>query len=356
MTEARGPQATRDPDGLQEDGVSLFWLAAVLLRNRRFIAIITAVGIVVSVALALLRQTTYTTTFTFLPQATQDQSRAGLASLAGQFGINLGSLSGAQQSPQLFADLLVTRGVLGPIAADSFSVSADSTPRMPLATFLKVGRGAPLLVADKTLRALRKNVISTSVAIRTTGMVTVNVRTTSRYVSLAIAGRLLDGLNHFNLITRQSQAREERRFTEARLADAQASLRAAEDALQRFLEGNRQFSASAALKFQQDRLQREVQLQQQVVTSLAQQYEENRIREVRDTPVITVIDPPVLAARPDARLRGLILVLGTMAAFGISVMIVVVRESWIRHNAIGPDPALTLLVCEWNTLRRKQHS
>jgi uncharacterized protein involved in exopolysaccharide biosynthesis len=175
-------------------------------------------------------------------------------------------------------------------------------------------------------------------------------------VSLAIAGRLLDGLNHFNRITRQSQAREERRFTEARLADAQASLRAAEDALQRFLEGNRQFSASAALKFQQDRLQREVQLQQQVVTSLAQQYEENRIREVRDTPVITVIDPPVLAARPDARLRGLILVLGTMAAFGISVMIVVVRESWIRHNAIGPDPALTLLVCEWNTLRRKQHS
>ena len=353
MTEAQVPQPIGEPGGKAEEGVSIFWLAALLLRERRTMIRGTILGLLTSVAIVLLRQTTYTTTFSFLPQAAQDQSRAGLASLAGQFGISLaslGALGGAQQSPQLYADLLLTREVLGPIASDTFPVDADSLARQPLATFLKVGGGTPSVVADKTLRALRKDVVSTSVAVRTTGMITVNVRTRSRYLSLAIANRLLIGLNHFNLITRQSQAREERRFTEGRLTDARASLRAAEDTMQQFLQTNRQLG-SPALTFQRDRLQREVQLQQQVVTSLAQQYEENRIREVRDTPVITVIEPPILAARPDARLRALILILGTAAGFCVALLTVVVHELWSREAGVAQDPAVGLLVTEWKRLR-----
>ncbi len=359
MTDASSrtqPQASEPSQPSGESGVSVFWLAAVLLRRRRFIAIVTCGGIVLSLALALLRQTTYTTTFTFLPQAQPDQSRAGLANIAGQFGINLGSLGGGEQSPQLYADLLTTREILGPIAADSFPIDADSSRWLPLPDILKIGSGEVPLVAAKTVKALREEVISTSVAIRTTGVVTVNVRTTSRHVSFAIADRLLTGLNNFNLVTRQSQAREERRFTQARLADAKRALRAAEDSLQRFLENNRQFNSSAALQFQQDRLQRDVQLQQQVVTSLAQQYEENRIREVRDTPVITVIDPPILAARPDARLRALILVLGTGVSFVIGLLIVIVKESWIRNATACIDPELALLKKEWFRFRGDKHS
>jgi uncharacterized protein involved in exopolysaccharide biosynthesis len=349
MTEARGPQATGDPGGKPEEGVSLLWFAAVLLRERRVILVCAAVGIVVSVAIALLRQRTYTTNFSFLPQAAQDQSRAGLASLAGQFGLNLGSLGGAPPPPQLYADLLLTREVLGPIARDSFPVDADGAMRVPLAAFLKVGAGAPQVVADKTLRALRRNVIATSVATSTTGMVTVNVRTTSRYVSLAIGQRLLDGLNHFNVVTRQSQAREERRFTEARLADARASLRAAEDDLQHFLQTNRE-SESPELLFRKDRLQREVTLRQALVTSLAQRYEENRIQEVRDTPVITVIDAPALAARPDARLAVLIVILGTAAAVFVGVLIVTIRDAWARESTSGRSPGLALLASEWKRI------
>jgi uncharacterized protein involved in exopolysaccharide biosynthesis len=182
-------------------------------------------------------------------------------------------------------------------------------------------------------------------------MVTVGVRTKSPYVSLAIARRLLEGLNNFNLITRQSQAREERRFTELRLSEARAALRTAEDNLQRFLQTNRTFSAAAALRLQQDRLQREVDLQQQVVASLAQQYEANRIREVRDTPVITVIEPPVLAVVPDPRLRVLIVLLGAIGGFGLGVLAVLARESWRRERTLGSDPALPALASEWKRFR-----
>jgi uncharacterized protein involved in exopolysaccharide biosynthesis len=349
MTEPRVRTPSSDPSVARDEGVSLLWLLAVLVRERRMILGFTLAGISLGLTIAFLRPKTYTTTFSFLPQSATDPTRAGLAGLAGQFGISLGALSEAQ-SPQLYADLLVTRAVLSPIATDSFPVGPDSTTKVPLATFLHVGDDAAPVVVEKTLRVLRKRVVGTTVATRTTGMVTVQVRTKSPYVSLKIAERLLEGLNYFNLITRQSQAREERRFTEGRLEAARASLRGAEDALQRFLQNNRLFAESPALTFQRDRLQREVLLQQQVVISLAQQYEENRIREVRDTPVITLIERPILAARPDPRLQALILSLGTVAGLCVGVLIVILRES-LRDRAIQRDPALALLSSEWKRIR-----
>jgi len=353
MTEPRIRSPSHEPNIARDDSVSLLWLLAVLVRDRRVILSCTVAGIILGLAIALLRPKSYTTTFSFIPQASPDASRAGLVGLTGlaqQFGMSLGDLGGGMQSPQLYADLLVTRAVLGPVATDSFAVGPDSATRVPLAAFLDVGDDEPAVMVEKTLRALRRNVIATTLAART-GMVTARVRTRSPYVSLQIAERLLKGLNYFNLITRQSQAREERRFTEGRLEDARGSLRAAEDALQRFLQVNREFAESPALVFQQDRLRREVLLQQQVVTSLAQRYEENRIREVRDTPVITIIDTPILAARPDRRLVPLIIALGIVAGFCVGGLIVMSRDALTSDRAIGRDPALALLSSEWKHIR-----
>jgi uncharacterized protein involved in exopolysaccharide biosynthesis len=139
---------------------------------------------------------------------------------------------------------------------------------------------------------------------------------------------ILDRLNWFNLVTRQSQAGAERRFMEGRLDEARAELRTAEDRLQNFLQRNRDFRNSPELTFQQDRLARDVQMRQQVYTSLAQAYEQARIEEVRDTPVITVVEQPDLPIRPDRRgaarsaLVALIAggMLGTLIAFVMTVM------------------------------------
>jgi uncharacterized protein involved in exopolysaccharide biosynthesis len=339
----------QESDGSSNEESSLLWLLAVILRERRIVIACTAVGVAVGLMIALARKPTYTSSFSFLPQSAQDANAAGLAGLAGQFGISLGSLGGSSQPPQLYADLIVTREVLAPIALDSFSVSGNAKERAPLTKFLRSRGDNPAEILDNALLALRRNVISSSVAARTTGMVTVNVRTASAHVSYELAEKLLQGLNAFNTITRQSQAREERRFTEARYEAARTSLRGAEDALQRFLQANRQYANSPQLSFEQERLQREVNLQQQVVSSLAQKYEDTRIREVRDTPVITVIERPVVASRPDPRLRILILVLATFAAFALGVMMALFRDA--RQRALGHDPALAQLSMEWKRMR-----
>ena len=108
-------------------------------------------------------------------------------------------------------------------------------------------------------------------------------------------------VSHFNLLTRQTRAGAERRFVEARLQEAADSLRLVENRHKAFLQANRDFRNSPQLKFENDRLERDVQFQQQLYTSLAQSFEQARIDEVRNTPVITVLEPPDLPASPDPR-------------------------------------------------------
>src|SRR5712692_10842429 len=134
----------------EERQVSLVWILAVLLRERRTITGLTVVGVVIALLIAVFRGPTYTTTFSFVPAAAQDPARAGLASLAGQFGLSLGTSSGQSQSPQFYADLLRTRELLAPIATDSVPASEASAPRMRLSEFLGVTGGTEAVVVDNT--------------------------------------------------------------------------------------------------------------------------------------------------------------------------------------------------------------
>lgn len=330
---------------------SVPWILAVLIRDRRVVFMLVGAGIVVSLLIALVQPRRYTAGFSFLPQSTSGQGSEGLAALAGQLGISLGSVGGPSQPPQLFAEMLETRDVLAGVVNDSVPTGDAGVTWMPLSKFLGTDGPDTAVVLDRTMEKLRRDVISTSVAARTTSVVSVRVRTRSPQASLAIAADLLDGLNRYNRQLRQGQASQERHFIEGRLEEARASLREGDDALLRFLQKNRQFTGSPELKMERDRLNREVFQRQQVVSVLAQRTEEARIREVRDTPVITIIEAPALPVLPDPRGRIGILFVGMLAAACIGVMLVLLREGWRRRQAEVSDASYAELAGEWRRLR-----
>ncbi len=100
----------------------------------------------------------------------------------------------------------------------------------------------------------------------------------------------------------------------------------AEDSLKAFLVENRQFANSPQLAFEHDRLQRQVVMRQELVTAMAQAYEQARIDEVRNLPVITVIDQPEPPALPDPRGRLLKLLLGVILGLMAGVALAFIRE------------------------------
>ena len=118
--------------------------------------------------------------------------------------------------------------------------------------------------------------------------------------------------------------------------------------MQQFLQRNRDLLNSPELTFQRDRLQREVSMQQEVFTSLAQALEQAKIEEVRDTPVLTLVEEPELPVRPD-RLR--LIVKGGMALLG-GLMLGCLLAFWkaFSENAAR---AGSLEVAEFQRLRRE---
>jgi uncharacterized protein involved in exopolysaccharide biosynthesis len=281
------------------DGVDVFALLSTLLRRRFVIAGCSLIVAALAVVATIVQPPTYVSRATILPEVKQG-STAAFTGVAAQLGLALPTSTGGQ-SPAFYADLLESRAILSRVAQDTFSVSSNGhVTRATLSDILTVRAETPGLRRERTLERLR-GMVSADLTPKT-GVVSLSVRAHSADVAGQIAQRIVDELARFNVETRRTHAANERRFAAGRLAEVSAELRAAENALQDFLQRNRgDFRRSPALAFEHDRLARQVALKSQTQTTLAQAFEQARIEEVRDTPVLTVVDPPEVPVAPERR-------------------------------------------------------
>jgi uncharacterized protein involved in exopolysaccharide biosynthesis len=320
--------------------LSFFEIGAVLLRHRWRIVRWTFAGAVIAVALVITRPALYEASVSFAPQG-NDSQRAGLAGLASQFGVALPIGSGQSLSPDFYAKLIKSREVLRRIASDTFAVSEESERPLRFADLLKIKAPTALQRQDRAIEMLTQ-MVNTSVS-KATGIIEVTVDTKWRSLSIAIATALINEVNDFNQRTRREQAGAERRFVEGQLASATTDLRSAEDRLEEFLRGNKTFNSSPELVLQRDRLQSEVDQRRQVVNTLTQSYEDVRLREVRDTPVITVIEAPSAPGTPEPRGRTKVVLLGIMLGGFVGVVIVLSSEMIARRRAASDAATLDFL-------------
>lgn len=341
---AVGSGMERRPSPLPDDEISLWEVLAVLLRRRGLIVRAVMVAAVLAVAVAFLRDRTWTTTAQFRPQGSQGASE--LASLASQFGVTVGG-GETGESPEFYAELLRSREILTAVAGRSYP--AD-TGAIPLVELLEIEAEAEALRLARAVKWLEEDALSVSTG-RETGTVTLEVQTRWPEVSRAVADNLLNEIARFNLETRQSQAAAERTFIEERVKLAEGELRAAEEALQSFLQNNRVIGEFSQAKSDFDRLQREVLLRQQVYTTLVQSYEQARISEVRDTPVLTILQRPFLPPEPDGRGLVLSLALGVVLGGMVGVVLAFVVEVF-RRPPSGGDPAREDFQEAWSGLMR----
>jgi uncharacterized protein involved in exopolysaccharide biosynthesis len=314
MTELSAATA---PGRLNDEGLTLLDLANVLLRRRRLILALGMGGLLLGLAAGLLSKRVYVSSATFIPQGS-DAGASGLALAASQFGLRLPSSGGNSWGPPVYVELLRSRTLLQQIAQDTVTVVEMGGRRMRVVDLLRVTGDTPAERAENAYQRLAG--IITSSEVKAIGAVKLTVTTPWPSVSAALANRLVRGVNDFILETRQSQAASERKFVEAQAADAEHALRAAEGQLQYMLQRNR-IIAGPELTMERDRLQREVSRREQIYSSLLQSREEAKIREVRDTPVITLLESPQRPVTGESRQTALKMVVGAFAGAAIGVVI-----------------------------------
>jgi uncharacterized protein involved in exopolysaccharide biosynthesis len=299
-------------------------LVGFFLRHRRLIlgtglAAFLLVGVV-----TFVRQRTYTSTARFMPQAAEG-ALSRLSGLAASFGVSVPAADPGS-SPAFYAELLKSRDVLRRTVETryAFSVKGDSL-HGTLVELFDVRGDSPAARRDAAAKQLLES-IGVTVG-RETGTIDLEVTTAWAELSQQVADRMIQLVSDFNLHRRQTKAGAERRFVEARVTEAQDSLRTAEAGLEGFLQRNREYRNSPQLMFTHDRLEREVAMRQQVYTSLAQSYEGARIDEVRNTPVITLMEPPDVPAKPDPRLALVKGLLAGIVGLGLGAFFAALRQA-----------------------------
>jgi uncharacterized protein involved in exopolysaccharide biosynthesis len=304
-----------------DEEISLLALGSVFLRHRMLIAAFALLGAVVAFLFAITGPKVYVSTVTFIPQASQ-QPTSGLALAASQLGIVVPSANGAWR-PSMYIELLGSRELLEPIARDTLTVAEQRNRRFTVVDLLKIKAPNRGLQTEFAIKQLRSMIVPTEV--KTLGGVRVKVATAWPSVSLALANRVVKGINDFNIKTRRSEAGEELRFVEEQAVEAESALRSAEDRLQAFLQSNRVIG-SPELSFERDRLQRAVSLRQELQTSWLKSREDARIREVRDIPVITVFEAPRLPLLREPRKSAQKAILGGIVGGILGVLIAFISQ------------------------------
>lgn len=357
----RPAASTRPAAGERLAPLSLLGAVNAVLRRRWAVMTMAVLVAAAVVGVTLLRPLRFTADARFVPQA-PSQPTNGLSTVASQFGLNV-TESASTDSPAFYADLLVSRTVLDAIAADTFTVAVDgATRRAALPDLLEIEAPSDALRRHKVVQYLQRSV-GASVTPRT-GVVVLSVTTEWPTLSHQIADRMLALVSEFNRSRRQSRAVAERRFTERQLAEARDALRTAERQLEAFLLRNRQFGGSPSLDFERERLAREVSVRTQRHMTIADAFERARIEEVRDTPVLTVIDAPKAPVLPDRRYLALKAIAGLAIGLVLGVAIALVghvfaatqrsrAEEYAEFQALRQD-ALADLRRPWRPFTRRR--
>lgn len=245
------------------------WLihAAILWQHRRALARLTALSLLVSLAVAFLIPKQYKSSASIMPPDPPNPSAAMLAALAGHLG-GVGALSlasalpGGHSSGELFIDLLRS-GTVSDHLIDRFDLQHVYHKRYRVDTAKRLAR----------LTKITEN--------KKSGVITIEVEDTSRERARALTQAYLDELNRLVVRTNTSSAHRERVFIEQRLHDVQASLEDAEIRLSRFASDSTAIDIKEQTHAMLDagsRTQAELMIEQSSLDGLRQMYGDSNVR------------------------------------------------------------------------------
>lgn len=308
---------------------TLIELMSALLRRRLVIIRLALAFALIGALLALMAKRTYTAEFSFTPQ--EASSTNGLSAIASDFGLNIGQ--NAAQSPEFYQSLLGTKEILWRLLETKFTVASAKGPVTFALIDSVMPKGGPLEQRrERATKTLRGDILSR--IDQKTSVVGVSVKSWSADLSAQMARQIIVEINRFNTETRRSRAAAQREFAAQRVAETHAALRSAEDREEAWAIKNKIFAGSPELLFEKSRLDRDLSIRDQEYTAMMQQFNLARMEEVRNLPVITIIEKPVVPAERDP--RGLVskTVLGGFLGAVIGILGALLFESFRRSRAL----------------------
>ncbi len=304
-------------------------LFKVLMGGKKWIFTSTVILAVISTAFSFLMTKYYTARISLYPTKQDMDSNLGqFQSLVSSIGMNIPSehqnfnISDVVQSNLIKQKILdqkwETNGFENRSLFDLWKFY-DSPWYSPFSS----ANPDSAYINEKAIAYLSKQV--DVIENRKTGLIEVLVSLEDPIVSAGVANFTGEQVQAYIQRENSAQAKKEKNFIESRLLVVKNELIVLEEELKAFSERNRGYEESPELFMVYSRIFREVEAKKQVVITLQQQLELARIEEVKQSPILHILDRAEIPARKSSPNRILFLIVGACFGFFGSAFITVFR-------------------------------
>jgi len=310
---------------IAEEEPKLFQFLLVFWRGRKTGAKIIAIPVILSIIITLLLPKYYIAETIILPEL--EKSKLASLGLAADIGALGGIGMGEFSISKIYPVIVRSETILSDVVTRKLATKKDSTNL--LAYWGLEGNPEPRTLYEGVEQLRDMLDVSFDSRLAT---VTIRIEMKDPVLAAEVVNAIAENLDHYMRTKRRTNASMQREFVEGRLSDVGKELERAENMLKEFREKNRRILDSPELMLQEGRLRRNVEVTGAMYLELKKQYEIAKIEEVKNIPIVNVLDtakPPVKKSRPQ-RLFTVIL------TFIISTF---VAAGWVTFPAMYPGYA-----------------
>lgn len=267
----------------------------IFYNNRKLILKYLALSTILTIIITLILPKYYNSTMILLPET--DKSKvaglAGLSNLAALAGINVGEVA----LEQLYPSIINSETILKKVIYSKYIIPSSENNPKTLIEYWEIDEETEVENYEKALKKLRDDLdVSLN---KVNNIVTINIWTTDAQLSSDILDSISLNVDEFIRVKRITNASEQRRWIENRLNSVKNDLKNSEEDFKNFRLKNRRILDSPELILVQDRLSREVLMHSSLYSELRKQYELAKIEEIKNIPIINVLDYSRPAGKKD---------------------------------------------------------
>lgn len=322
----RGRSIPKSEDA--EDRFSFLATMTLLWAERKSVAFAVFILTSATLVIVLLLPPKFTAETSILPELEKNKllGMAGMADLAALTGVDVGQAPVSKLYPMIIKSARILKEVI--YSKYATSQSPDS---LNLIRFWELKGNTESERFELALKVLQSR-MDVSFDNRL-GTLILKVEMEQPNLAADVANRVTSELDMYTRTKRRTSVTLQREFIQQRMTEVEGALKTAENALKTFRENNRRVSDSPQLLLEQARHERELQINSTIYIELKKQIEIAKIEEIKNIPIINVLDEARVPIRRSSPQRVFTVVLVFFVSLvGSSITVIASTNQQVRSG------------------------
>ena len=317
------------PKMIEDNVINFSVIFSVLSSNKKNIIFSIIIFSIFGLGISFFFTKYYSSKISLYPAKKDTMQNLGqFQSLASNFGFNMPENTQSFHIPDVVKSRLIANKVLSNkwLSKDGINISLYKLWEMDQPSWLNLIKKAEIdssYMNEKAISKFNKHV--DVLQDRLTGLITITTRFKDPSISARIANYIGYQVQSYIQKENSAQSTREKQFISDRLSIVKSELESSEILLKDFKERNRGYDESPELFMIFSRIFREVEAKKQLYLTLEQQLELARIDEVKQSPILHILDHAVESSRKSSPNRLMFLVIFFFSGLFLSSLLAIFK-------------------------------